>query len=240
MAIDTAENEANKAAGRAIRRRREQRALTIADVQKATGIQANHLTAIEEGRLGDLPAGPYRKAYVQQVRGFLELDKPDPPRAAPTPEPEDPVQVAERVEAPADPDAPPASVPLWAVRAIATIAAIAMLALVVRQFTTQTLPEVEKHLPTVPSAPPDPADQKVAITVMQDAALKVTVDGVVAHDRRFAPGEKIEVEGRDSVEIAMPRAEAVKLRYNGVSVTPQGRQDEPRIVRFIDDVRAGK
>lgn len=242
---DAAENrEAWAAAGRGIRRRREQRALTLDDVQKATGIPTTHLQAIEEGRLDDLPAGPYRKAFLQQVRAHLELDRPDPPRAegseAVADEPDDVVQVAERVEDQPARDGARAPVPLWVVRRVAQIAAVGLIALGVRQFMSVTLPAVEKHLPAPPVVPPDAPDQNLVITVQQDAPIRIRVDGVETASRRFAPGERIEASGRETVEIELPRVEAVKISYNGVSVTPQGRQDEPRIVRFVDDLRPGK
>ena len=234
--------EAWVATGRSIRRRREQRALTLDDVQKATGIPTTHLQAIEDGRLDDLPAGPYRKAFVQQVRAHLELDRPDPPRDAPAApdEPEDVVQVAERVEASPTDDAGRAQVPLWIVRRVAQVAAVGLVVLGVRQFTSVTLPAVEKHLPAPPIVPPDPPDLNLVLTVQQAAPIVVRVDGTETVSRRFAPGERIEAAGRERVEIELPRVEAVKISYNGISVTPQGRQDEPRTVRFIDDLRPGK
>ena len=82
-------------------------------------------------------------------------------------------------------------------------------------------------------------DQRVRLTVLLGGAFKIIVDGEVVVDRRLPPGERIEVAGRRRVEVQVPAAKSVRLEYNGERVQPQGRQDVPRTLVFIDDSEGG-
>lgn len=198
-----------------LRARREALGLTLEQVQKDTRIPLAHLAAIEEGRLEDLPEGPWRDAYVRAYRERLGL--------APDAAPDEDVPVP----------APPGRVPLAAVRIVAGAAVLSLLGLVAWQLRPEELPlDLGDGSGSVAS---DEPDQLVKVRANREVRLRILVDGAVAVERTLANGEQVEVAGKDRVEIELPAAEAARIEYNGDVVTPQGRQDEPRRIVFVDD-----
>lgn len=224
------------AVGRRLRERRERHGRSLDDAHAALRIPVAHLAAIEEGRLDKLPEGPVRDGFVRQYTAWI--DGFGGPATEPASDP-DLIQVAEYVGTEPEEEyvpPPPSPIPLTAVRVIALVAAATLVILGGWQLWHQTLPAVEASLPAPAPKEAGPPDQKVSVTAEKAADLRVVVDGAVALERRVTPGETLEFEGRDRVEVDVPGAEAVKIRYNGELVSPQGRQDEPRRLVFIDDV----
>jgi len=205
----------------ALRARREQLGLSLADVAAATRINAAYLEALEQGRLDALPEGPYRSAYLRAYREILDLEEPPVPEVTEHTSPGD--RAARRV-------------PLWAVRVVAGLALAAMVAVA----TWQVVGEVdadESEAPTevVPAGP----DQRVAVRARRTTRVRVLVDGEEAFNGRIPAGERMEFAGEDRVEVELTAAEAARVEYNGDVVVPQGRQDVPRRLVFIDDLGGG-
>lgn len=57
--------------GRKLKELREAQDITLAQASDATKIQKKYISAIEEGRLGELPRGPYCRSFLRQYCAFL-------------------------------------------------------------------------------------------------------------------------------------------------------------------------
>ena len=91
-----------------------------------------------------------------------------------------------------------------------------------------------------PVAPPivvdAAADQHVEVRALVNLPLEVLVDGAVVYHGTLPGGETIDVSGHSRVEVRLAAAQSARVRYNGETIEPQGRQDLPRRLVFIDDV----
>ncbi len=193
--------------GAQLRDAREARGLSRVEVSERTRIPVDHLASIEADRFDLLPAGPYAKAWL---RAYCEL-----------------VDVDEPVELP-DPGEPPL-VPLNVVRAVGLGTLFVALGLIAWTQWSSNRP--------VDTGPPPPLlpDQAVSVAARRSVAVKVTVDGESAYDAVLAGGESIDFEAHDEIAVEVPAVEAVRIRYNGDRIIPQGRQDAPRRIVFVDD-----
>lgn len=97
--------------GETLRRAREARRLSIADLERLTKIRGTYLAALEEGRIETLPPRPYAKGFVRAYARALGLDADRlaaefeaglPPADAPS--------LIRAVEIPLEPAAP---IPRW-------------------------------------------------------------------------------------------------------------------------------
>ncbi len=122
----------------------------------------------------------------------------------------------------------PGRMPLWAVRGLAFGLLVSLLIVLGYQARNRLSPP----------APPmvSVADQHVVIQALRQVRVRVKVDDEPAFERVLANGESFDVRGRDRVEVDLPAVEAAKVEYNGETIAPQGRQDEPRKLVFVDDV----
>ena len=60
--------------GTELRAERQRRQITLFDVSNALRIQQNHLAALEEGRVADLPGATYATGFLRTYSEFLGLD----------------------------------------------------------------------------------------------------------------------------------------------------------------------
>jgi cytoskeletal protein RodZ len=60
--------------GATIKKRREERSLSLKEVENATSIRLSYLQAIEEGHLGKLISPIYAHGFITKYALFLELD----------------------------------------------------------------------------------------------------------------------------------------------------------------------
>lgn len=200
--------------GDELRLAREARGESVEDAAHALRVDPRHLEALERGDVDALPKGPFAAGWLRSYRRHLGL--PIAAEAAPS---------VRRL----DPD----RMPLWAVRAVAGgMAAIAVLAAVL-----YLLPATPVIAPA-PVAEQGTADQHVAVLARVTTPVEILVDGAVVYDGTLPGGEEVEVSGHRRVEVRLTAAEAARVRYNGERVEPQGRQDLPRRLVFIDDVGA--
>jgi len=238
----------SEAATSGLRERREQLGLTLEQVSGDTRIPVAALVAIEGGQLEALPDGPYRAGFVRTYRKHLGL--PVDPTPAPVPRtsapnsrtpapakrtppavrPRTPIPVV-RTEAEADvapPPVPQKTLPLWLVRGVAAIACLGLISAIAWQLQGLEFPTEE-----APVA--DEFDQRISLVAKRDFLLKIEVDGEWIVDRKVAEDETFDLAGKDQITVHLPTADAAKIVYNGQSIVPQGRQDEPRVLKFIDD-----
>ena len=186
---------------------REARGLSLSDVARKTRIPEDHLRSIEADQLDALPSGPYRRAWL---RAYCEL-----------------VEVEEPVELP-----PPADRPLLPLNVVRFIAlgtmSVAVGLIVWLQWGPDRSAPVEDPEPVGP-------DQHVEITARQNVRLKVAVDGEPTYDAVLTGGQHLTFDAHERIEIDVAAVEAIRLSYNGEALMPQGRQDAPRRIVFVDD-----
>lgn len=197
--------------GSTLRARRLALGRSVEDVAAATRIPAEHVLAIEDERLDDLPPGPYAAAYVRTLTRALGVDEASE-------------------EAPAPPVAPPQGAPLWLVRLMAGTSVIALAVVL----ATMAFERLQPMIGTDPAKAAIP-DQAVTITAKQTTRLLARVDGEVAADRTLAGGETVELTARDRVELEVQALAHVHIVWNGQTLVPQGSQDLPRKLVFLDD-----
>jgi hypothetical protein len=202
--------------GAAIRARREAMGLDLDEVAQATRIPRAHLLALEEERYDALPSGPYAAVYTRAVSRYLGLD----------------------VHSSSDdgsvlPPAPPQGAPLWFVRVLAMGSVVALVVLL----SSLVWERLRPVLPTVPSA--DVPDQRLILVARRDTELVVKVDGSTVLDRKVEHGEELEFVASERIELVLEATSHVRLEWNGVAVVPQGRQDAPRTLVFVDDRGVG-
>jgi len=211
---------AERADGMALLRlRREARGLSVDAAARATKIPVAHIEAIEAGRFGELPEGPYRAGLLKAYAAYLDVEPdPDVLRGL-APEP-----VARRLE-----------VPLWLVRGVAAALCVALAVAFVWTLT------VDRSDPSGVSVapPPNAPDQHVSVTARRTTHVKLVVDGEIVLDRPIPGGERVEVAGHRRIEVHLEGADAARVEYNGDVVVPQGRQDVPRRLVFVDDLDPG-
>lgn len=203
--------------------RREELGLTLEQVAASTRIPAEHLASLEAGRLDEIPAGPYLRAYLRAYAKLLGVEEP-------------------WVE---EPDAPvtPGRLPLWLVQGVAMALMVGFVGLVAWQVASGDL-----RLPEAGTAEPaaaEPAalglfDQQVRLVARENTRLRVTVDGALEYDGPVAGGTELAFDGQDRIEVEVAASEEVRIAYNGEAIVPQGRQDLPRRLVFVDDVGGGR
>lgn len=202
----------------ALRSRREARGVSLDHASRSTRIPVAHLRAIEEGRFDDLPAGPYRAGQVRAYYTWLGLEA-DP-------------ELLERLrpDGPSSDDVGVGAV--WAVRIVAGALCAALIGLLVWMLSGSPPVADTGSVGAAANAP----DQVVVVTARRTTHLEVLVDGEVVLDREVPGGERIEVAGHRRVEVRLEGADSARVEYNGELVVPQGRQDVPRRLVFIDDL----
>lgn len=200
---------------------REKRGLSQRDISELTRIPMHHLACLERGALDEIPEGPYIDGYYRDYCRALGL----------TP-------VATPFDAHDSARKPPMSkplVPLSVVRLVAALSVCSMLG----WFLFQALSSTDR-LPgpagESPQAVLSPGDQVVRVHVRKTGRFLVSVDGSVVLDDRVEEGTRMSFIGQDSVEIVLPGVGYVHLEYNGRNIVPQGLQNQPRTILFLDDV----
>jgi hypothetical protein len=77
--------------------------------------------------------------------------------------------------------------------------------------------------------------QTVRLRVRKTGHFEVIVGGVLVQDGRLEEGTTREYASYDKIEILVPGAGSVTLDHNGRAIVPQGLQDTPRRLTFVDD-----
>ena len=201
--------------GQALRDRREALGLSLDEIAVATRIPVEHLRAIEQERPQDLPRGPYAAAYARLLQEHLQLQVVDDDLTEAKVEPE----AAARA---------PAGAPLGLVRALGATSALAVLAMIGALAWQRFVPE-----PVVEAIVPD---QRVVLTAKRSAHVRATVDGELVHEDVLPGGQQLVFEAHQRVELVVEATSAFDVEWNGEAVVPQGLQEHPRKLVFVDDV----
>jgi hypothetical protein len=199
-----------------LRTKRIEKAISLEEASVATRIPVEHLNSLEEGRPEDLPEGPYARAYLESYRQFLGLEGSVEGLSPALPD--EPTSALERTS-------------LRTVRRIATLTCLVFLGLLgwrIWQLEARVRPAITDDGP----------DQVVHIVARRNTAIQVIVDGVTTVDRKVAGGDTVDAAGYDRIEVLLPATENARIEYNGSVIVPQGRQDLPRRLIFIDDSEA--
>lgn len=209
-----------------LRKRREGLGVTLEAVSEATRIPVQHIVALEEGRLKDLPAGPYADAYQRTYIAWLDKrgDAPRRPDGSTPPPP-----IARR-----DGGIYDVAAPTRRMSSGATLVTAAVLVTVVVGVSLIALQNLQVPAEEALAAP----DQQVTVTARRTTSLVVKVDDGAETKRTLAGGEAWAIAAETSVEIDVPAVQDVKVEYNGDVLVPLGPQDRPRKLLFFDDVEA--
>jgi transcriptional regulator with XRE-family HTH domain len=201
--------------GSELRALREEQGRSLADVAEATGIALDHLEALEQDRLDDLPPGPYAAAYERTLRRYFGLPN-------------------ETTDGRTDPAGGRTGAPLWVVRALAITSIVALVVLLVVSGR-----ERAKAVLGSRRAADGALDQHLVVVARETTHLVIRADGRPVLDREVAGGEELVFDARDSLELEVPRVSDVSLQWNGDQLVPQGRQDAPRTIVLVDDEDGG-
>ena len=89
------------------------------------------------------------------------------------------------------------------------------------------------------STEPVPAggDQILKVHVRKTGRFLVTVDNAVVLDERVEEGARMTFLADSTIEMQLPGVGFVHLEYNGRTIVPQGLQNQPRTLRFLDDLQ---
>lgn len=74
MSNKTDASEKARTLGEKLRGRREERKLSLREVENATSIRVNFLQAIEEGSIAQVISGIYAQGFIKQYAAFLGFD----------------------------------------------------------------------------------------------------------------------------------------------------------------------
>ncbi len=228
--------------GRALRRARQRRHLTLDDAAEATRIPRRFLEALErEAPVDTFPAPVYARAFLREYARYVGLE-PDPLVDAfrsrnDVPEPH-------LVAVPTAVVVPPRR---WPGRVLAAVSAAAVITLAVARLGSsgQAPTKVTPAAPTVvrtgaaaavpasgPMTPADlrsrpvpPAGHRIDVVLRMTGPCWVTAtgDGALAFaPRTFAPGQTVTVSARRTVTIRLGNAGGVRITVNGSPVTAGG------------------
>ena len=199
-----------RAWGDRIRRQRRRRGWSLAELARRTRIRQEYLAALEDGRIEDLPSGPYAQAFLREVRRHLAVsDDLD-------------------IDSWRGGAAAPRGVRLGVVRGMALVSVIALVGLLA-SLVWQRLWAGE------PVALGSAIDQQITVSARRDTRVRAVVDGELAIDGIVAEGDQVQLQGADRIEIDLDAAEHVRIVWNGQTVVPQGLQDTRRRLVFVDD-----
>jgi len=195
-----------------IQQAREQRGLSIDEVAEATKIPAGFLRAIEDDRLGDLPAGPYALGYIKSYSQFLGVHYEETPTQT-------------------------KSLPKKRGRQRRTAvfaAAVATLALVGALAAGQSSRE-----PVDPTTLPPRVRVKAA--AVGPVTVVVSVDGGTPVEHKLDYGQLVDEEGRSEVSVWVSEMANLRVQVGGDAfgkispLRPGGVLKGPRRLTFSDD-----
>ncbi len=206
--------------GDELRRAREARGLTLAQISEHLKIREHILDAIERDAPDGIPGPPFGDKFIGQYRDYLGLERLPPPNIPePTPEPtitrEEPL------------------IPPHVKRAL--LAMGGALVLVMAIFLVLR----DRPIPIDGFSEPD---IRLTVTVVDPMRATVLADGrEVPSGAALQPGSPTTFKAHDRLEIRLPRLEGVSLRYRGpgqmdaTQLKPLGAMGRPRTLVFIDD-----
>jgi Uncharacterized protein conserved in bacteria len=215
------------AIGAQLKQMRENKSLTLDEVQASTLIPKSHLQAIEEGNLDVLPELVYVQGFIRKygrAMGLVEIGTELTPDPLPTP--------------PVSPDWELRPWHLWGIYATIVVGAISVLALVFREpYPTNrevVAPPVPQSEPVPVKAVAEPQDQlpvKLSVEMVGESWMRVTVDGRLEFEGMMGEGRIEQWSGEQEIVLRAGNAAAVKATFN--QNPPQILGDEGEVVELV-------
>lgn len=200
----------------ALRARRLKLGVSLDELASRTRIPVAHLQALESGRFQDLPAGPYMEGYYRVVASALGV-RESPAAPAPT------------ADSPTSPTQPRTKTGLVALVGVGG----ALLVAVVGWLLSGSTEPSPAHM-ALP--PPKEPDQVLQLLVKKTAQFMVFTDDTPAFRGMLRAGDRKVIRAHHRIELHIEGAKTVRLHYNGQPIVPQGRQNVPFKLIFIDDM----
>lgn len=224
--------------GQKLREARENRGITLEDVERETKIRRKYLQALEEEQFQILPGVVYAKAFLKTYASFLGLDasevletynknfaKEEAALEMPfqTTEGEAKVNVFEKRNY------------RFFLTAIAVIAGLIILGVSITNNLNQG--PVSPNDISSPSGQLQPVEETPAVNLEltvenSNCWMLVTVDGNVAFEGTLVPGQSKHFEGKDKIAVRVGNAGAVAAKLNGQDIGALGSHGEVKSHEF--------
>jgi len=232
--------------GENLRRERELRGVTLAELANATKISSRYLRAIEEDQFSILPGGIFGRGFVRSIARHMKLDDEhwvaEFARAA-----NQPPETLARYAPPRLPS--PSSRARWSLALLLVLFAAG--AYVVHELRVQGAansppsPATEVAAPALTPASSAPGSRRASgdlmlqIDIIDNAWLQVNVDGKTEYEGSMRAGDTRTFRAAHQIELVTGNASAVVLTLNSETLAPLGSPGErKKVVLTAADLRA--
>lgn len=252
-----------KEIGELLKRTREEKGLTLIDLQARTKIRLRYLQAIEEGELGKIPLGEvYLKGFLKAYAGALGLDgqaileryhktlQPVPPPTPPEISPPVPARPGLTISR-------PVSLSLFFL--LLLVLAAGAVSFLNRKAEAPSSPPISEPSPPPASynpPPPQPAPKPPEIKATENTPSRIVyvvkaekllltasfedlcwvgveVDGQTRLEENVPRGKTLTWEGKESIKIRAGKPWVIKVNLNGVDLGPGGEYGPVRDLVFV-------
>ncbi|HHY39983.1 MAG TPA: helix-turn-helix domain-containing protein [Syntrophaceticus sp.] len=224
--------------GDLLRAERENKGLSLFDVEEKTKIRSKYLQALEEENFEEIPGEAYRIGFLRNYARFLDLD-PEPIleqyRAQYERKELDSLhplfeQTAKTVEPKSEFYSSRTKLSFVLIAIIIFTAAFIIFSLNGENQPIQEpnppVAEEEQKEPEQPESPTQPETITLEIVGKQQCWAEVRVDGIVQFSGHIYPGDTKSFEAEDSIQLRLGNAGGVDLIYNGKKEPPPGKPGE--------------
>jgi len=225
--------------GELLRAERENKGLSLFDVEEKTKIRAKYLQALEEENFEEIPGEAYRIGFLRNYARFLDLD-PEPIlnqyKAQYESKEADSLhplyeQSSKMVEPKSDSYSSRTKLGFALIAIIIFTAAFLFFSLKNGekppiQEQNPPVAEEEQKEPEQPESPLEPETITLEIVGKQQCWTEVRVDGSVQFSGHIYPGDTKSFEAKDSIQLRLGNAGGVDLIYNGKKEPPPGKAGE--------------
>ncbi len=239
--------------GENLRRERELRGITLAELSAATKIPLRYLTALENDEFDRLPGGIFNRGYVRSVAHYLGLDEREWVGAFVHAAKEEPEVLARY----APPEHPARSGrPGWTTSILIVVlfaaAVFAVHSVRARRAAEATsgFPPTSQTSSLTPGTPaatvlptrvsegnlanspvlPDVSELHLQVFSIQSTWVKITADGELLYEGEMKPRETRVFRATQELNVSARNASAVVLTLNGETLAPLGSPDEAKSI----------
>lgn len=235
--------------GEILRSEREQKGLSIKDIEKATSIRSLYLDAIENDNYDIIPGEVYVKGFIRNYANYLELDAKniiDLYRQAKNPSVTENVKTDDTIEEKTDnksvqPSDSRAGKAKWIIAGVVGVVVIGSLWWTMGSHNRQSQQAPDtRPAPTSPYAPAQPAptpsvsekpvvqaNPVVVVAKYTDSCWTlVTADGKEVYEGIPKIGETLTWEAQKDLTVQLGNAGGVEMVYNGQSLGSMGGKGE--------------
>ena len=201
----------------ALAQERNRQGLSLKDIVDRTQIPFAHLEALESGDFSVIPDGPYIEGYYRaycRAVGVTPIQRVSAPQMIPAENRKKPIM------------------PLWVVRMVAVTSIFLLMLFGAYQLIGE---EPLNPADTVQNDDIVENQQILKVLIRKTGRFRVLVDGELVEDNIIEEGQRRAFTAKHQIEIRVPGAGSVSLNYNGRVIVPQGLQDKPRRLTFVDD-----